>query len=198
MKLILVRHGETKENAELIMQGQEYGTLSEKGKKQAEKVAERLKDFDLDYIFSSDLERTRDTAKEIAKYHNTPIKFVEEIRERDAGIFNGKPVEKFVEEREAKELDAHEFKPQGGEDYQEVKERTAKFLEELIEGYQGETVLLVSHGTAMKIMTTYLLNKDLSETSELSQDNTAVNIFEFDGEEVKNYLLNDIEHLEED
>lgn len=197
MKLIMVRHGETKENAESIMQGQEYGTLSEKGKEQVEKVAERLKNFDLDHIFSSDLERTRDTAEKIAKYHETPIQFAKEIRERDAGVYNGKPVEKFVEERESRNLKEYEFKPQGGEDYQEVKERTAEFLEKLIEEYQGKTVLLVSHGTAMKIMTTYLLNMDLAKTEEMHQYNTAVNVFEFDGEKVENHILNDTEHLKE-
>lgn len=195
MKLIIVRHGETEENVEAIVQGHEYGTLTDTGVEQAKKVAERLKDFDIDYIFSSDLERTRDTVKEIAKYHDVPLEFVEDLRERDGGVFNGRKVSELVNDREGKGLEPYEYKPQGGEHYGEVKERTSEFLEELIKNYKGDTVLLVSHGTAINIMVTYLLGMDISKTTELKQHNTAVNIFEFDGEKVENYVLDDLEHL---
>ena len=65
MILTLVRHGETIENKEKIIMGQLDGTLSELGIQQAKKLAERLKDERFDYIFSSDLARAANTAKEI-------------------------------------------------------------------------------------------------------------------------------------
>jgi broad specificity phosphatase PhoE len=91
MKLILTRHGETEENKLGIMQGHMPGKLSGLGIEQAKRLALRLKEERIDFIYSSDLARASDTAKAIAKYHpNTPIEFVEELRERDLGEFQGK------------------------------------------------------------------------------------------------------------
>jgi len=82
MKLILTRHGETIENQKGIMQGHLPGHLSKQGVEQAKKLALRLKHNEIDAIYSSDLKRAADTAKEIARYHKKiPINFVQELRE---------------------------------------------------------------------------------------------------------------------
>lgn len=86
MKLIITRHGETEENKSGIFQGHLPGKLSPLGIEQAKKLALRLKDENIDFIYSSDLIRSSDTAKEIAKFYpNTPIKFVKELRETFGG-----------------------------------------------------------------------------------------------------------------
>ena len=91
MRLIITRHGETEENQAGILQGHLPGKLSVLGIEQARKVALRLKDEKIDLIFSSDLARASDTAKEIAKFHpNVPVKFVKDLRERNYGEFQGK------------------------------------------------------------------------------------------------------------
>ena len=69
MRIILVRHGETEDNKKRIIQGHLPGKLSDKGIEQARKVANRLKNEKVDYIFSSDLDRAKSTAEEIAKFH---------------------------------------------------------------------------------------------------------------------------------
>ena len=49
---------------------------------QARKVAERLQSEKIDYVYSSDLARSANTAKEIMKYHlGTPVQFTKELRE---------------------------------------------------------------------------------------------------------------------
>ncbi len=86
MKLILTRHGLTIENTEGRVQGQLHGTLNEKGAEQAQKLGHRFKEEPFDIIYSSDLKRAADTAKEIHKHHPTvPIVFTEKLRERDLG-----------------------------------------------------------------------------------------------------------------
>ena len=83
MRLILTRHGETEENVAGISQGQLLpGKLTDKGIEQAKKLASRLKDEKVDAIYSSDLARSADTAKIIAKYHSK-VKFhlAKELRE---------------------------------------------------------------------------------------------------------------------
>ena len=76
MILILERHGETQENKEGIFMGHLDTPLSAGGILQAEKLAKRLNAEKINFIYSSDLKRAKETAKEIAKYHtNAPIKF---------------------------------------------------------------------------------------------------------------------------
>jgi len=86
MKLILVRHGETIDNKKRLVQGHRQGELSDVGKEQAKKVAERLKDEKIDYIFSSDLRRAADTAKVIAKYQKEVL---DRIHRRDKRVMYG-------------------------------------------------------------------------------------------------------------
>jgi len=61
MKLIIVRHGETEENKKGIVMGHLPGKLSQEGINQIKKVALRLKDEKIDFIYSSDLTRASDT-----------------------------------------------------------------------------------------------------------------------------------------
>ncbi len=62
MKLIIVRHGQTHENASGIIQGQGTGRLNEIGIEQAKRIGFRLKDEKIDVAYISYLERTKQTA----------------------------------------------------------------------------------------------------------------------------------------
>ena len=63
MYLILLRHAETEENRNGIVQGQHPGRVSELGKSQIETVVNKLKNETIDAIYSSDLKRCTDTAE---------------------------------------------------------------------------------------------------------------------------------------
>src|SRR5262249_54302924 len=82
MKLYLVRHGLTEENVSRVIQGWNPGKLSALGIEQAERLAWRLKDVRFDAIYSSDSRRAADTARIIARFHNSPIRFTAALRER--------------------------------------------------------------------------------------------------------------------
>ena len=137
MKLILTRHGETEENAAGILQGHLPGKLSVTGIKQAKKVALRLKDEKFDIIYSSDLARAANTAKEIAKYHpNTQIKFVENLRERNFGELEGKKGSDFG--WGAKDKKEDRIQPKEGETMEDVYKRAETFLHEMIHKHNKE------------------------------------------------------------
>ncbi|MFH8132552.1 MAG: histidine phosphatase family protein, partial [Candidatus Aenigmatarchaeota archaeon] len=69
MKILLVRHAETEGSEKGIFLGSIDESLNEKGRKQAEKLAERLKKEKIDVIFSSKLKRAKETAEIINRYH---------------------------------------------------------------------------------------------------------------------------------
>ena len=57
LRIYVVRHGETQENREGIIQGQKDTELNEIGSRQASLLGEALKDVKFSFVFSSDLKR---------------------------------------------------------------------------------------------------------------------------------------------
>jgi len=189
MKLILTRHGETIENQKKIMQGHMPGRLSENGKDQAKKLALRLKNEKIDAIYSSDLARAADTAKEIVRYHKkTSINFVQELREANLGSLTGKCSE---------DVDWNN-RPDGIENAASMQKRAKKLLDKVYKKYPDKTVLFIGHNGINKAMIGVILNKKAGDIEEIeNQHNTSVNIFEI--KENKNHivhLMNCIKHLE--
>jgi broad specificity phosphatase PhoE len=123
MKLIIVRHGETPDNINDISQGQRETVLTEKGREQAIKLAERLKDEKIDFIYSSDLKRTKQTLQEILKFHDSPVVYSNLLRERANGHYEGNPRSAFIKEREESGIPKLEFKSPSGESVLDILER---------------------------------------------------------------------------
>ncbi len=114
MRLIIIRHGETHANAKHIVQGHLNSRLNKKGMAQAKKIGLRLKGEKIDVIFSSDLTRARQTASEIGRFHKAPIHYVKQIRERNAGIFEGRPFKLLLEDFARQGTTEERYKPEKG------------------------------------------------------------------------------------
>jgi probable phosphoglycerate mutase len=70
VRIYIVRHGETEENKQKIIQGQLDTQLNSEGEKQADLVAKALGDVPFDVCYSSDLKRATSTAERILVYHS--------------------------------------------------------------------------------------------------------------------------------
>lgn len=189
MKLFLTRHGETIENVNGTIQGHLPGHLNNIGKQQAKKLGERLKNEKFDVIFSSDLKRAKDTAKEILKYHpNTPIYYVEDLRERYLGKYQG---------RNKSEIGWEEMND-GTESFDEMRKRAKFFLNKVYKKYNDKKVLFVAHGG----INCQLLSIISGEKSKFIFDtkhpkNTSVYIIDFDKKSNSKIILNNCtKHLE--
>ena len=197
MRLIITRHGQTEQNKARVLQGQIPGELSELGKEQARKVAERLKEEQIDHIFISPLARAKDTAEEISKYHrDKPFELRDELKELHMGKFQGKPApEGLMEDRWIKGY----FSKSGGEEYSDLVERAKIFLNDIIPKFKGKNVLVVAHNGINQALVTVLLGKDWRYIREMGGlKNTSVTIFEFDeeGNPIRK-LFNCAKHLED-
>lgn len=193
MRLIITRHGETEENKIGKLQGHLPGKLSVLGIEQAKKVAERLKDEKIDYIYSSDLARAADTAKEIAKYHpDTPTEFTQEMREKDLGDWTG--VLKSELGINKKDLIVDVIQPKEGESREQIVQRATSFYEKLSNKHLNDTVLVVGHNGINKILISVITGQPKEELP--GQHNTGVNIFEIDEDKkYKTIVFNDNSHL---
>jgi broad specificity phosphatase PhoE len=196
MRLFLVRHGETEENVKGIIQGHHPGKLTSLGIEQAILLANRLKEVRFDAIYSSDLQRAADTAKEISKFQSVSVQYSELLRERNAGIFQGRSFEEMRIAQEESRAEIEEYQPLEGESFKDVQGRAIRFLKKLIDQYQEETILAVAHGRLNKLMLAHALNQSIKETLTISQANTCVNILEYEhGINFKVSLINCTRHL---
>lgn len=189
MRLILTRHGETEENKQHIIQSHLPGTLSAEGIEQAEKLAERLAEENIDIIFSSDLARAADTTKIIAKYHPAAeIIYTEELREGDAGDFTGKT---------DAEVDWSN-RPANAETTQQMRERISHLLKKVYENHPHKNVVFVGHNGINKSLIGCITGKTSEEmVASENQKNTAVNVFEIKEDGKHDIcLINCTKHLE--
>ena len=138
--LFLVRHGETVDNARQIMQGQTQGCLNEKGREQAQQVAQRLAGEAIDAVVASDLHRAIQTAEIIAAPHGLPVRTTKLLRERDWGGFTGR----YIPDLKG------EVWPDDIESEQALLQRAADFLQYITATYLGKRVVAVGHGIINK------------------------------------------------
>lgn len=198
MKLTITRHGETEENANGIFQGHLPGKLTKKGKEQARKLSERLKDEKFDVIFSSDLARASDTAKEIIKFHSdVPIYFIKGLRERFMGDAQGKTKEELG--WEGKEKRGEIMEKCNAESIPNFTKRAETFNRKLLENFLGKNVLLVGHAGINTAIIANIIDEDwLSFFNKSKKGNTSVSIIEFDkNKKPKITLIGCTKHLEE-
>ena len=86
-----VRHGETLETRNGIVQGQSDSRLTEVGRASARAVGLRLRDYELGSIYASPLRRAWATASIISEVTGTSVQAVTGLKERHWGIYEGKP-----------------------------------------------------------------------------------------------------------
>lgn len=154
--LILVRHGETEENSRHILQGHMPGTLSEQGKKQAQKAAEQLRSVAFDATVCSDLKRCRDTAE--IMFHTlgidpSDILYTKLLRERDWGALTGISVAD----------NPHPAMPADAESMAALKTRVRLFLDFVSKTYPEQRVLCISHGFVLRVMQAENLGTDFHD-----------------------------------
>ena len=138
--IFLVRHGETVDNVRQIMQGQTQGMLNEKGRGQAQQVAERLSVEPIDAVVASDLHRAVQTAEIIAAPHGLPVTTTPLLRERDWGSFTGR----FIPDLRG------ETWPDDIESEDALLERARSFLIYITTTYPDKRVVAVGHGITNK------------------------------------------------
>ena len=164
--LYLVRHGETVDNVNRIMQGQTQGELTEKGREQAREVAERMAAVHIAAFFSSDLKRAYDTCRIIAAPHGMDILTTPLLRERDWGGFTGRYIP---------DLKNAEW-PDDIETLDALRVRAAKFLDFIRSGFPSAVVLAVGHGIINKAVQSVFFDKPMGEIKPMA--NAEVRVLE--------------------
>ena len=160
-KLLVVRHGVTEWNRAGLAQGMADIDLDEEGRRQAHAVAATLASFDIDAVLSSDLSRAVHTAEPIAQRHGLDVVQDPDFREVDQGEWTGLTTAEI--RRRWPDLwgpARHYSARPGGESPQQVRRRTLRAVARVVGGHPGETVVIVSHGAAIRWLSAEALGYD--------------------------------------
>lgn len=149
-RLFVIRHGETAWNLATRIQGHIDIPLNDKGRWQAERLAEALQDEGIDAIYSSDLLRAQHTASAVAQAIGQPLILDEALRERHFGRLEGLTQEEVAalwpdEARRWRQRDPA-YGPEGGETLQAFYDRSVGAMTRLASQHPGQTIALVAHG----------------------------------------------------
>ena len=134
-KLILVRHGKTvlnsQDNSERL-RGWMDVPLDEQGLREAAETAQRLAQYPVAHIYSSDLYRARQTADAVVKATLAPILHTSDLRPWNLGTLAGQRVKDILPILQQLELDPSLPAPEG-ESFLQFCDRYSRKLEELLD-----------------------------------------------------------------
>lgn len=205
-RITLVRHGETHQNRQQVVQGQDptQGRLTEKGMRQAERLGKALAKETFDIVYTSTLERAVLTMSLILLNRNgeraLPIVFADALREVNQGVLHGQT---HIAWKAAIAGDPMTWAPEGGESWHDVQVRVTRYLHEVILPAGHENVLIVAHGGVNRGMIASLLDIPIGQTWQPAglgapQGNTCINRFHLDGRRLVHAEVNDTSHLMEE
>ncbi|MDP3986600.1 MAG: histidine phosphatase family protein [Nanoarchaeota archaeon] len=203
MKIYLIRHGESEGNRLGINQGQKNDfPLTENGRDQSSRVAERLAKEKICAIYSSDLRRAKETAEIICSPHKLIPILDERLRERDFGDLGDKKDllknwKEYVKENEKRGIKEEDVVPPNGESDKNHWNRVNSFFEDIKLNHNSEdAIIVVAHGGTNKVTFGVIDPFTKAEMYKIPQGNTCVNelIFENGRWEVK--FINCMKHIE--
>jgi len=159
--VIIIRHGQSRGNAEGRFGGHTDTPLSPRGHKQAQATATALALEKFDAIYSSDLPRAIATAKPLAKLTGAPLKTTDALRERSVGVMEGLTFEEAAEQHpeQYQALLRRDFEHVllGGESYRQTLDRASRKLDEAIAEHRGGRIALFAHTGTICILILHLM-----------------------------------------
>ena len=165
----LLRHGEHILRGR-VLAGRTPGVgLSAHGRAEIAVVADRLAEENIEALYSSPLQRTRETAEIVSQRLDLPIQYREDILELDFGEWTGWTFDAVRADKRWKPWSSCRSiaTVPGGESMRQVQERAVTALCELRAAHPDGTVLIVSHGDVIRAALLFALGMPLDLFSRI-------------------------------
>lgn len=185
--VIFVRHGQSEANKKHLFAGHFNAPLTEQGEKQAECTAEYLKQFNIDVLYASDLDRAYNTAVPISKAKKLEIIKNPRLREIFAGEWEGMHIEQIAEKYPAEyncwREDIGNAALPDGESVKQLSDRICGEVMQLIKKHNGQTICIATHATPIRVFECFAKHLPLSVMKDVPWvTNASVSIYEYDGD----------------
>ena len=182
MRLLLIRHGETSANVEGRLQGHLDVSLSERGRRQSEQLAERLSHLSPEALYTSPLKRARATADVIAGRNGLTPEDRPALMERNVGELAGLNREEirarypdFVRARAEVRTDVG---VPGFESDADLKQRVLDGLGAIIESHPAQTIGVVTHGGVIAAFLRETLDMPIIRPGPFVVSNASITTFD--------------------
>jgi broad specificity phosphatase PhoE len=199
MQIILVRHGESVGNFENRLQGQADYDLTDLGRDQARRTADRLHALDTRAVYSSHLLRAHATAEAIANRIGLDPVITEDVAEYHFGEMSGATYAEIRERLGAVANPAERVYP-GEEGRDAFFARVTNAVFRIADSHPNDTVAIVSHGGPIALFCQHVLGLPYRRPMPFSIDNCSLNVIHVDaggGERSLRLIrLNDTCHLD--
>jgi len=178
----LLRHGEHGLMGR-VLPGRMPGVgLSERGRVEIAAVAERLAGEKIAALYSSPLQRTRESAEIVAARLGLGIEFRDDLIELDFGEWTGATFDAIRADPRWQAWRTHRSLARipGGESMRQVQRRIVEALVEMGERHQGETVVAVSHGDVIRSALLFALGMPLDHYNRIEVGQGSISTIHID------------------
>ena len=198
----LVRHGATAINTERPYRLQGVGLdepLSSLGVLQAERARDLLRPIKLAAIFTSPLQRARQTAEIIAQPHGLSVEYVDALRECDVGAWEGKSWRQIEREDPVRyhlfQDDPARHGYPGGESFRDVEQRVVPAVAQILADYPTQNLAIVWHNTVGRVYLAHLLGLGPSRAKRIVLSNGGISVLRERHGDLHVYTINTCFHL---
>lgn len=201
--IYLIRHAEAEGNLYRRIHGQYNSLVTENGYRQIAALRGRFEKIPLDAMYSSDLFRTMTTAGGICKVQNLTLVTRPGLREVNMGVWEDRTWGE-VARNDAEELSRFNhtsplWHVKEGETFAALRARVSSAILEIAACHPGQTIGIVSHGTAMRNALAVFRGLSIEQSASSGHsDNTAVSMLEVENGRVHVVFENDNSHLPEE
>jgi broad specificity phosphatase PhoE len=188
----LLRHGERTEAR--VCAGRMPGIgLTERGRAEIAAAAERLAAEDIAAVYSSPLQRTRETAEIVAARLGLPIEFHDDLIELDFGEWTGATFDSIRADPrwQAWRLHRSLARIPGGESMRQVQRRIVEALMEIGERHRDATVAVVSHGDVIRCALLFALGMPLDYYNRIEVAQASLNTVRIDADGIRVLAINE-------
>ena len=199
--IYLIRHAQSVGNIEKRLTGRVNYPLTDEGNIQVKKLTDRLKNIHFDVAYSSPSIRAIETIRLLAERNNIEITIEDSLSEMYFGIYDGFTWDE-VNKIDLSISNTHKQTNEisgipNQEATEQVKDRMYNIISKIIDENKGKTILIASHGVAIEAFLRKITGEPfVIKRQEYSQKNTSVNIIQYNKNEFKVKMLNNITHLQ--
>lgn len=179
MTIYFIRHPETTWNKKRLFQGTKEGSVTLEGKSETSKFINNLDIEGIDKIYSANNQRCLYLVKELFnKFPKSSLIKDSRLNERSFGDLEGTSELEFARNTDFVFTNMeykYKWRPQNGESLEDISVRVKEFLDEIkVSTGENETVVIITSGGVMKVVTNLLLIKSLEEAMQTKYKNLEI------------------------
>jgi 2,3-bisphosphoglycerate-dependent phosphoglycerate mutase len=198
MKLLIIRHGESEADILKVHEGRADFSLTEKGRKQAQKMSEWVSsNYQVDKLYCSPMSRTRQTADFFKEKMGLEPHFEDDLMEFNNGLLKGLPFDVALVKYPPVQNLPIDQSVYEMESLKEFRTRAEGILNRIIsENDSGSTVAVITHGGMIVQLYHCFLGLPIGFHPVFTTGDTGIHCWRIEGEKRRIEFSNRVTHLE--